>query len=80
MEKLSRKLKLATGCLLFFLLTLLAGFCWGRISYANESVSVNQGVVRSSRTGAANTIAEAVMLRCIGIYDRFFQSAQVAAT
>ena len=48
MEKLSKKLKLAALCLLFFLLTLLAGFCWGRISYAHESTSAQETVVPSS--------------------------------
>lgn len=48
MEKLSKKLKLAALCLLFFLLTLLAGFCWGRISYAHESTSSQETVVPNS--------------------------------
>ena len=48
MEKLSKKLKLAAHCLLYFLLTLLAGFCWGRISYAHESASSQETVVPNS--------------------------------
>ena len=50
MEKISRKLKIVSLCFLISFITLLGGFCWGRISYAHDS-AVSEKTVSSSAKG-----------------------------
>lgn len=50
MEKLSKRLKLILLCLLVFLSTLFAGFCWGRASYMRESTSRQEIITADSKT------------------------------